>query len=108
VSWTASDVPDQSGRSVVVTGANSGIGFQTARVLAERGAEVVLAVRDITRGEAAAGRMRGAVQVRRLDLADLASVRAFAADAPERIDVLVNNAGVMALPEGRTADGFEM
>jgi NAD(P)-dependent dehydrogenase (short-subunit alcohol dehydrogenase family) len=106
--WTTGDVPDQSGRSVVVTGANSGIGFQAARVLADRGADVVLAVRDITRGEAAAGRMRGAVQVRRLDLADLDSVREFAAGAPERIDVLVNNAGVMALPEGRTADGFEM
>ena len=106
--WTADDVPDQTGRSVVVTGANSGIGFHAARVLAERGAEVVLAVRDITRGEAAAGRMRGAVQVRRLDLADLASVREFAAGAPERIDLLVNNAGVMALPERRTVDGFEM
>jgi NAD(P)-dependent dehydrogenase (short-subunit alcohol dehydrogenase family) len=106
--WTARDVPDQRGRSVVVTGANSGIGFQAARVLAERGANVVLAVRDITRGEAAAGRMQGAVQVRRLDLADLASVREFAAGAPERIDVLVNNAGVMALPERRTADGFEL
>jgi NAD(P)-dependent dehydrogenase (short-subunit alcohol dehydrogenase family) len=106
--WTARDVPDQTGRSVVVTGANSGIGLQAARVLAERGADVVLAVRDITRGEAAAGRTGGAVQVRRLDLADLASVREFAADAPERIDLLVNNAGVMALPERRTADGFEM
>jgi NAD(P)-dependent dehydrogenase (short-subunit alcohol dehydrogenase family) len=106
--WTARDVPDQTGRSVVVTGANSGIGLQAARVFAERGADVVLAVRDITRGEAAAGRTGGAVQVRRLDLADLASVREFAADAPERIDLLVNNAGVMALPEGRTADGFEM
>jgi NAD(P)-dependent dehydrogenase (short-subunit alcohol dehydrogenase family) len=106
--WTARDVADQTGRNVVVTGANSGIGFQAARVLAERGADVVLAVRDITRGEAAAGRIGPAVQVRRLDLADLASVREFAAGAPERIDVLVNNAGVMALPERRTADGFEM
>jgi NAD(P)-dependent dehydrogenase (short-subunit alcohol dehydrogenase family) len=69
---------------------------------------MVLAVRDITRGEAAAARMEGAVRVRRLDLADLASVREFAAGAPERIDVLVNNAGVMGLPEGRTADGFEL
>jgi NAD(P)-dependent dehydrogenase (short-subunit alcohol dehydrogenase family) len=108
MTWTAQNVPDQSGRSVVVTGANSGIGFQATRVLAERGAEVVLAVRDITRGEAAAGRMQGAVRVRRLDLADLASVREFAAAAPDRIDVLINNAGVMALPERRTADGFEM
>jgi NAD(P)-dependent dehydrogenase (short-subunit alcohol dehydrogenase family) len=106
--WTARDVPDQTGRRVVVTGANSGIGFQAARVLAERGADVVLAVRDITRGEAAAGRIGRAVQVSRLDLADLASVREFAERAPERIDVLVNNAGVMALPERRTADGFEM
>ena len=105
--WTARDVPDQRGRTVVVTGASSGIGLQAARVLAERGAEVVLAVRDITRGEAAASRISAAVQVRRLDLADLASVRDFAAAAPERIDVLVNNAGVMAIPAGRTADGFE-
>ncbi len=67
--WTARDVPDQDGRSVVVTGVNSGIGFQAARMLAERGADVVLAVRDITRGEAAAGRIGGAVEVRRLDLA---------------------------------------
>lgn len=115
--WTAQDVPDQAGRTVVVTGANSGIGFHAARVLAERGADVVLAVRDTSRGEDAAGRIRSAasaaqVEVRRLDLADLASVREFAAGVAERfgdgLDLLVNNAGVMALPYRRTADGFEM
>jgi NAD(P)-dependent dehydrogenase (short-subunit alcohol dehydrogenase family) len=115
--WTADDVTDQTGRAVVVTGANSGIGFHAARVLADRGADVVLAVRDTSRGEEAAGRIRSGagdakVEVRRLDLADLASVREFAAGLGERfgggIDVLVNNAGVMALPYRTTADGFEM
>ncbi len=105
--WTAADVPDQTGRTVIVTGANSGIGEATAAVLAERGASVVLACRNTTKGEAAAGRMRGEVSVRRLDLADLASVREFAAATPQA-DVLVNNAGVMAIPLSRTADGFEM
>ncbi len=110
--WTTKAIPDQTGRTVVVTGANSGIGLQAAKVLAEHGAEVVLAVRDTSRGEKAAAQMTGRVDVRRLDLADLASVREFAAALPERfgdgLDLLVNNAGVMALPERRTADGFEM
>lgn len=105
--WTAADVPDQTGRTFVVTGANGGLGAATAAALAERGAAVVLACRNIEKGEAAAARMSGAVSVRRLDLADLSSVRAFAA-ASEPIDVLVNNAGVMAIPQRRTADGFEM
>ena len=115
--WTAKDVPDQTGRTVVVTGANSGIGFHAARVLAERGADVVLAVRDTRRGDDATGRIRSGapeaqVEVRRLDLADLASVREFAGGLGERfgdgLDLLVNNAGVMALPHRKTADGFEM
>jgi len=115
--WTSKDVPDQTARTVVVTGANSGIGFHAARVLAERGADVVLGVRDTSRGEEAAGRIRdGArdarVDVRRLDLADLGSVREFAAGVGERfgygLDMLINNAGVMALPYRTTADGFEM
>jgi NAD(P)-dependent dehydrogenase (short-subunit alcohol dehydrogenase family) len=105
--WTAADIPDQTGRRIVVTGANSGLGEVTARQLAARGATVVLACRDTAKGEAAAARMTGDVTVRRLDLADLASVRAFA-DATGRLDVLVNNAGVMAVPLTRTADGFEM
>ncbi|MEU4212659.1 oxidoreductase [Streptomyces sp. NPDC026206] len=112
--WSASDIPDQSGRTAVVTGANSGIGYVTARELARRGARVVLACRDTTRGKAAEELLRaqapGAqVRLARLDLADLDSVRTFAADlAEERLDLLVNNAGVMALPHRRTVDGFEM
>ena len=104
--WTAADVPDQSGRTVIVTGANSGLGAATARALADRGAAVVLACRNVGKGEAAAATMRGDVSVRKLDLADLASVRTFAAET-SRVDVLVNNAGVMAVPLQRTADGFE-
>jgi NAD(P)-dependent dehydrogenase (short-subunit alcohol dehydrogenase family) len=104
--WTAADITDQTGRTVVVTGANSGIGAATARALARAGANVVLACRDTAKGSAAAATMPGDVEVRRLDLADLASVRAFADDV-DRLDVLINNAGVMALPQGKTADGFE-
>ncbi|MFI1800038.1 oxidoreductase [Streptomyces sp. NPDC020379] len=112
--WSASDIPDQSGRTAVVTGANSGLGYVTARELARRGARVVLACRDATRAEAAEERIRaeapGAdVLSAPLDLADLASVRGFAERFPdERLDLLVNNAGVMALPERKTVDGFEM
>jgi NAD(P)-dependent dehydrogenase (short-subunit alcohol dehydrogenase family) len=105
--WTADGLPDQSGRTVIVTGANSGLGEATARRLAARGARVVLACRNTDKGTAAAARMTGEVTVRRLDLADLASVRAFA-EATEVADVLVNNAGVMAVPQNRTADGFEL
>ncbi|MDH6227079.1 oxidoreductase [Streptomyces sp. MJP52] len=111
--WTASQIPDQSGRVAVVTGANGGLGLVTALELARRGAEVVLACRDVARGrEAAAGIEAGVpaarVDVARLDLADLASVRAFADAFPhDRLDLLVNNAGVMALPHRTTADGFE-
>lgn len=112
--WTASDIPDQTGRTAVVTGANSGLGFVTARELARRGAQVVLACRDAGRGKDAEERIRaeapGAdVRVAHLDLADLASVRAFADGFKgDRLDLLINNAGVMALPYRRTADGFEM
>jgi NAD(P)-dependent dehydrogenase (short-subunit alcohol dehydrogenase family) len=106
--WTADDLPRQDGRTFVVTGANSGIGLAAARELARAGGRVVLAVRDPARGEQAAATIAGDAEVRRLDLADLASVRVFADawDAP--IDVLVNNAGVMATPEQRTKDGFEL
>lgn len=97
-----------TGRTVVVTGANSGIGRAAARALAAKGARVVLAVRNAAKGSAAAETMTGDVVVRRLDLADLASVRAFAEDFTEPIDVLVNNAGLMIPPLGRTADGFEL
>ncbi|WP_018548501.1 oxidoreductase [Streptomyces sp. LaPpAH-108] len=106
-SWNASQLPDQSGRTAVVTGANSGIGFAAADALARAGAHVVLAVRDTARGEAAAARMPGSTEVRRLDLADLDSVRAFADAWSGPLDLLINNAGVMMLPEGRTAQGFE-
>jgi NAD(P)-dependent dehydrogenase (short-subunit alcohol dehydrogenase family) len=106
--WTAARLPRQDGRTVIVTGANSGIGFHAAKALAGAGARVVLAVRDVAKGERAAAGMPGTTEVRRLDLADLASVRAFAQAWTGDVDVLVNNAGVMALPEQRTADGFEM
>lgn len=106
--WTAQDIPDQSGRTVVVTGANSGIGLVAARELARAGAHLVLAVRDTDKGRVAAAGMPGTSEVRSLDLADLGSVRAFAQELEGPVDVLVNNAGVMALPERRTKDGFEM
>ncbi|MEV6164011.1 oxidoreductase [Streptomyces sp. NPDC052052] len=111
--WNASGIPDQSGRTAVVTGANSGIGLITARELARRGARVLLACRDETRGREAETRIRRAVpgadvEFVPLDLAALDSVHTFAAaHAPDRLDLLINNAGVMALPYGRTADGFE-
>ena len=92
----------------MVTGANSGIGLAAARELGRAGARVVLAVRDEGRGADAAASIPGETEVRRLDLADLASVRAFADAWDGELDVLVNNAGVMAIPERRTADGFEM
>ncbi|WP_314250202.1 oxidoreductase [Streptomyces sp. DSM 40907] len=113
--WNATHIPDQSGRSAVVTGANSGIGYVTARELARRGASVVLACRSAARGRAALVRLRAEVpgaqaEFMPLDLADLSSVREFAAGYGQRhasLDLLINNAGVMALPYGRTADGFE-
>jgi NAD(P)-dependent dehydrogenase (short-subunit alcohol dehydrogenase family) len=106
--WTTADIPSQAGRTVVVTGANSGLGLATARALASVGARVVLAVRDVARGEQAAAGIEGSTEVRRLDLASLDSVRAFAADWTGDLDVLVNNAGIMMVPAGRTADGFEL
>lgn len=114
--WTASDVPDQSGRVAVITGANSGIGYEAALVLAGRGARVVLAVRDLTKGRQAADRIRQAhsgaqVEVQELDLTSLASVRAAAEAlraAYPTIDLLIDNAGVMYPPKQVTADGFEL
>ncbi|WP_406126923.1 oxidoreductase [Streptomyces canus] len=111
--WNEKAIPDQSGRVAVVTGANSGIGYVTARELARRGARVLLACRSEARGAGAGERLvaevPGAeVQFARLDLGDLPSVREFAAAYPyDRLDLLINNAGVMALPYGTTADGFE-
>jgi NAD(P)-dependent dehydrogenase (short-subunit alcohol dehydrogenase family) len=106
--WTAADIPSQTGRTAVVTGANSGLGLATARELARAGASVVLAVRNLERGAQAAESIEGDVTVRQLDLADLASVRAFADGWTGDLDVLVNNAGIMMVPAGRTADGFEL
>jgi NAD(P)-dependent dehydrogenase (short-subunit alcohol dehydrogenase family) len=106
--WTAASMPDLTGKTIIVTGANSGIGLEATRAFAARGAHVVLAVRDEKRGADAATTVRGSCEVRRLDLADLASVRSFAADWSGDIHVLVNNAGVLVPPYGRTADGFEL
>jgi NAD(P)-dependent dehydrogenase (short-subunit alcohol dehydrogenase family) len=106
--WTSADLSSQQGRTVVVTGANSGIGLPTARELAEAGARVVLAVRDLAKGATAAESISGDCEVRQLDLADLASVRAFAESWQGELSVLINNAGVMRTPERRTADGFEL
>ncbi len=100
-------LPDQSGRTFVVTGANSGIGFEAAKAFAAAGGHVVVAVRDTGKGEQAAARIDGSTEVRELDLADLSSVRAFAAGWDAPIHALVNNAGIMMVAEGRTADGFE-
>ncbi|CAN5654651.1 oxidoreductase [soil metagenome] len=106
--WTATDLPSQEGRTIVVTGANSGLGLIAARRLAGAGAHVVLAVRDVEKGKAAAASITGDTEVRPLDLADLSSVRSFAEGWTGDLDVLVNNAGVMLVPERRTADGFEL
>jgi NAD(P)-dependent dehydrogenase (short-subunit alcohol dehydrogenase family) len=120
--WTEADVPAQRGRTAVITGANTGLGFETARVLAARGAHVVLACRDLGQAKEAAARIIGGrkepagtppvdVQAVRLDLASLASVHEAAdeiASAHGPIDLLVNNAGVMMTPFRRTADGFEL
>ncbi len=110
--WTPDDIGDQSGRTFVITGANSGIGLEAARELVRAGAHVVLAVRNTDKGAEAAAAIadgaKGTSDVRRLDLADLSSVRAFAAELDGPVDVLINNAGLMAVPQQRTADGFEM
>jgi NAD(P)-dependent dehydrogenase (short-subunit alcohol dehydrogenase family) len=114
--WTADEMPDQRGRVAVVTGANSGLGLVTARELARKGAHVVLACRNIVKGQMAVHEIEGAVAGARLELAELDlgsldSVRAFAAAfraGPDRLDLLINNAGLMAPPRGTTADGFEL
>lgn len=111
--WTAADIPDLTGKTAIVTGASSGIGMIAAGELARRGAATVLAVRDTGKGAAVRDRMieaapHAVIEVTRLDLADLSSVRQFAEGVKDDVDILVNNAGVMALPYRKTADGFEM
>src|SRR5262245_45802348 len=114
--WTSDDVPGQHGRLAVVTGANTGLGFETAQVLAARGASVVLAVRDTEKGKLAAARIAdtapGAnVTIQPLDLTSLDSIRAAAGELRAkhpRIDLLINNAGVMFTPKQTTRDGFEL
>jgi NAD(P)-dependent dehydrogenase (short-subunit alcohol dehydrogenase family) len=109
MAYSTSQIPDLTGKTVVVTGANSGLGLETAKALAEHGASVTLAVRNYAKGEAAAQKVGHASEVRTLDLGDLESIRGFAADwADEPIDLLINNAGVMLTPELRTRDGFEL
>ncbi|MCQ1957374.1 SDR family NAD(P)-dependent oxidoreductase [Arthrobacter sp. zg-Y826] len=109
--WNEHSIPDQQGRVAVVTGANTGLGFETARMLASRGAAVVLAVRDLQKGKQAAARIAGDVTVQALDLTSLDSIRS-AADsiraAHPGLDLLINNAGVMYTPKRTTADGFEL
>jgi NAD(P)-dependent dehydrogenase (short-subunit alcohol dehydrogenase family) len=113
--WTAAHMPDLTGKFAIVTGANSGIGLETARELARKGAQVIMACRSIARGEKARqdilrDQPAAAVEVAALDLADLASVRNFAQEIAARgraVDILVNNAGVMAIPYRRTVDGLE-
>ncbi|MDQ0814047.1 NAD(P)-dependent dehydrogenase (short-subunit alcohol dehydrogenase family) [Streptomyces sp. B3I7] len=109
--WTEQHIPDQHGRVAIVTGANTGLGFETARMLAARGASVVLAARNVEKGRRAADRITGDVSVQALDLTSLDSIRSAAADlraAHPRIDLLINNAGVMYTPRRTTADGFEL
>ena len=106
--WTIDRIPTLTGTTIIVTGANSGIGLEAARVFAAKGAHVVLAVRDENKGRDAAATLVGSTSVRHLDLADLTSVRTFAADWSGDIHALVNNAGVMVPPFGHTKDGFEL
>ena len=106
--WTQNDLPDLTGRTVVVTGASSGIGLVAARELCAHGARVILAVRDVEKGREVSTDFVGAYEVRALNLADLESVRSFAAEWTGDLDVLINNAGIMMAPAFRTIDDFEL
>jgi NAD(P)-dependent dehydrogenase (short-subunit alcohol dehydrogenase family) len=104
--WTAADLPSFTGSTIIITGANSGLGAVAARELARNGAKIIMAVRNTDKGRAAAQQINGEVEVRQLDLQDLSSVRDFA-DGIDTADVLINNAGIMAAPYALTVDGFE-
>lgn len=106
--WSTSDIGSQAGRTVIITGGTSGIGRAAAQVLADHGARVVIAARNAAKAEETVRDLGGATEARPLDLADLDSVRAFAAGWTEPVDVLINNAAVMAVPLSRTAQGFEL
>ncbi len=114
--WDANDIPNQSGRVVVITGANSGLGYESSLALARQGAQIVMASRDQAKAQQALNNLKGRlpeakVDVMTVDLSDLASVQSFAADFKSRyhrLDLLLNNAGVMAIPRRETKDGFEM
>jgi NAD(P)-dependent dehydrogenase (short-subunit alcohol dehydrogenase family) len=106
--WTAEDLPDLSGKTFIVTGATSGLGEATTRALALAGAQVILAVRDVDKGREVASTIIGRVEVRELDLASLASIRAFATTWDADVHVLINNAGIMQVPEEQTPDHFEL
>src|ERR1700758_1026169 len=114
--WTTADIPDQTGRTVVITGANTGLGYETAAALAAQGANVVLSVRNVDKGKEAADRIVAAtpgasVAVQELDLTSLKSVRAAAEEVrsqTDTLDLLINNAGVMFTPKATTKDGFEL
>jgi NAD(P)-dependent dehydrogenase (short-subunit alcohol dehydrogenase family) len=106
--FSTHNIPTMTGRTVIVTGANSGIGRAAAKALAAKGARLVLAIRNTDKGQAAAAQMSGTTEVRRLDLASLDSIREFAAGWDGEIDLLINNAGIMIPPKSLTADGFEL
>ncbi|MDQ2781954.1 MAG: SDR family NAD(P)-dependent oxidoreductase, partial [Actinomycetota bacterium] len=105
--WSSSETPDQSGRTFVITGSNSGIGLEAAKVLSRKGAHVVMACRNLEKAQQARAEVGGTAEVRHLDTASLESVHAFADGLDGEVDVLVNNAGIMAVPQARTTDGFE-
>ena len=106
--WTALDLPSMAGKTVIVTGATSGLGLITARELARVGARVVLAVRSAEKGHRSQREISGDVEVQQVDVSDLGSVRAFADRWTGPLDVLINNAGVMDVPLTRTRDGLDL